>query len=325
MGTNGRPGSGDHRPDKGLMDIPKLSAQRKEEIRGEIMSGIRSWTKVPQESEPQKTRQIRKRRLWAGGGIGAGALALAAAAMLILPWQGSDSGKGIPNPNGNLPSVSAGQGQGQGQAHGNGTFDYSNLPALPSLEGEDMPEGIADPLVPLTYEEFRSRWEAKASSEDVRIGAADKDGQLLRGVLPLLSENRQNFGDAAKGYGYSAWTNVEGNELRELAFRLGPSNGTSAETQADCDVIRYATEVLQPDLTQADRDELMDQLRFRDFDRKGGSRIAESAGLVYTLDRNGERQILFVQFMRAEDQPDEMGKWQDKLLEIIRKSEVGSE
>ncbi|OWR31244.1 hypothetical protein CDO73_07525 [Saccharibacillus sp. O23] len=315
MGTNGRPGSGDHRPDKGLMDIPKLSAQRKEEIRGEIMSGIRSWTKVPRESEQRQTRQIRKRKLWAGGGIGAGALALAAAAMLILPWQGNDSGTGIPN--GPTPSVSAGQ--------GSDTIIYPDAPSIPGIDGEEMPEGIADPLVPLTYEEFRSRWEAKAGSEDVRINAADKDGQLLSGALPMLNENRQNFGDAAKGYGYNAWTNAEGNELRELAFRLGPSNGTGEETEADRDVIRYVTEVLQPDLPQADRDELMDRLRFRDFDRKGGSRIAESAGLVYTLDRNGDRQILFVQFMRAEDQPDELGKWQDKLLDTVRKSGVESE
>jgi len=299
------------------MDIPKLSAQRKEEIRGEIMSGIRSWTKVPQEAEQQKTRQIRKRRLWAGGGIGAGALALAAAAMLILPWQGSDSGTGIPN--GPTPSVSAGQGSGSG------TVIYPDAPAIPGIDGEEMPEGIADPRVPLTYEEFRSRWEAQAGSEDVRINAADKDGQLLSGALPMLDENRQNFGDPAKGYGYNAWSNAEGGELRKLAFRLGPSNGTSEETLADRDVIRYVTEVLQPDLPQADRDELMDRLRFRDFDRKGGSRIAESAGLVYTLDRGGERQILFVQFMRAEDQPDELGKWQDKLLDTVRISAIESE
>lgn len=317
MGTNGPTGGSGREPGKGLVDIPKLSAQRKEEIRSGILTGIRSWTKEPEE-EPKRARvNKRRRRLWTGGGIGAGCAAIALAAVLMVQtdtftnWgaAGTNYTAGVTGETGQHPTDSTA---------GNGTSPYAHELSVAGIDVDDMPEGIADPLLPLTYDEFRSRWEANANSEEVAISAADKDGQTLQGALPRLNETRQNFGESASGYSYTAWSDNESGTLRELVFQLGDSSEGVAENSADPEVVRYVTTVLQPELTETEREALLDQLRFRDFEAKGGSRIAESGGLVYTLDRSGDKQRLIVQFMRTEGQPDEMGKWQDSMLEIVR-------
>jgi len=316
-GTNGPTGGNGREPGKGLVDIPKLSAQRKEEIRSGILTGIRSWTKEPEE-EPQRTGvNAKRRRLWAGGGIGAGCVAIALAAVLTVQtdaftnWADSGASRtaGVTDETGQNPTDAS---------PGKETFPYGHELSVAGVDVNDMPEGIAEPLLPLTYDEFRSRWEANASSEQVAISAADKDGQTLQNALPRLNETRQDFGEESFGYGYTAWTGNEDGKLRELVFRLGDSSEGVAKNPADSEVVRYVTTVLQPGLTETEREALLDQLRFRDFEAKGGSRIAESGGLVYTLDRNEEKQRLIVQFMRAEDQPDALGKWQDSLLDIVR-------
>ncbi|WP_037285230.1 hypothetical protein [Saccharibacillus sacchari] len=316
-GTNGPTGGNGREPGKGLVDIPKLSAQRKEEIRSEILTGIRSWTKEPEE-EPKRARvNKRRRRLWTGGGIGAGFVAVAVAAVLLVQndtftnWGAAGSGHtaGVTGETGRNPTDAS---------PGKDSSPYAHELSIAGIDTNDMPEGIAEPLLPLTYEEFRSRWEANASSERVAISAADKDGQTLQNALPRLNETRQNFGEASSGYGYTAWSSNEDGKLRELVFQLGDLSEGVAENPADSEVVRYVTTVLQPGLPETEREALLDQLRFRDFEAKGGSRIAESGGLVYTLDRNEDKQRLIVQFMRAEDQPDALGKWQDSLLDIVR-------
>jgi len=316
-GTNGPTGGNGREPGKGLVDIPKLSAQRKEEIRSGILTGIRSWTKEPEEEPKRAGVNKKRRRLWTGGGIGAGCVAIALAAVLTVHtdaftnWGDSGASRtaGVTGETEQNPTDAS---------PGKETFPYEHELSVAGVDVNDMPEGIAEPLLPLTYDEFRSRWEANASSERVAISAADKDGQTLQNALPRLNETRQDFGEESLGYGYTAWSGNEDGNLRELVFRLGDSSEGVAENPADSEVVRYATTVLQPELTETEREALLDQLRFRDFEAKGGSRIAESGGLVYTLDRNEEKQHLIVQFMRAEDQPDALGKWQDSLLDILR-------
>lgn len=314
MGTNGPTGGNGREPGKGLVDIPKLSAQRKEEIRSGILTGIRSWTKEPEE-EPKSARvNKRRRRLRTGGGIGAGCAAVVLAAVLMVQtdtftnWGDSGSGH----------TAGVTGERGQNPESGDGVSPYADELSIAGIDTGDMPEGIADPVLRLTYDEFRSRWEANASSEQVAISAADKDGQTLQNALPRLDENRQSFGQASSGYGYTAWSDNEDGDLRELVFQLGDSPEGVAENPADSEVVRYVTTVLQPELTEAEREALLDQLRFRDFEAKGGSRIAESEGLVYTLDRSEDKQRLIVRFMRIEGQADALGKWQDSLLEIVR-------
>lgn len=317
MGTNGPTGGNGREPGKGLVDIPKLSAQRKEEIRSGILTGIRSWTKEPEEEPKRASVNKRRRRLWTGGGIGAGCMAVAVAAVLLVQTD-TFTNWGAAGP-GHTAGVTVETGQNPTDASsGKDSSPYAHELSIAGVDTNDMPEGIAEPLLTLTYEEFRSRWEANASSEQVAISAADKEGQTLQNALPRLDETRQNFGEDTSGYGYTAWSGNEDGNLREIVFQLGDSPEGIAENPADSEVVRYVTTVLQPGLPEAEREALLDQLRFRDFEARGGSRIAESEGLVYTLDRNGDKQRLIVQFMRAGDQPDALGKWQDSLLDVVR-------
>ncbi|CAM4111319.1 hypothetical protein [Saccharibacillus endophyticus] len=317
-GTNGPTGGNGREPGKGLVDIPKLSAQRKEEIRSGILTGIRSWTKEPEE-EPKRTGvNAKRRRLWAGGGAGLAAVAIASVVIVqsggIANWVGTGSNGGAtvngqPNP------------AASGLSPVDGSSRYAEELPTVNIDPSEAENDIAEPRLAKTYEEFKWSWAAVANPDAVRIFPSEQEAQSFQNSIPLLTETVQKFGKPGLEYEYTAWSNVKDGNLRELVFRLGPVADGAAENPSDHEVVRFVTTILQPELPESERSELLDKLRFRDFEAKGGTREAESEGLLYTLNRNGDRQRLIVQFLRKQDQPDEMGRLQDSLLQILRRED----
>ncbi|MDO3411289.1 hypothetical protein QWJ34_16105 [Saccharibacillus sp. CPCC 101409] len=342
MGTNGRTdGRGNGRePRSGLIDIPKLDEQRKEQIRSGILTGIRSWKK--EADEPQRAKGNGRRRGMIAGGIGAGFAAAALAVVLV-----QTDGLSGPAASGGAPQAAdtaagsveeSGTGANGTEADGGAAASsepgFLDLPRAPhelsalSADGAEMPEGIADTLNGLTYDEFRGRWQQNAADADEdtqKLTSLEGEELTLGSSLPRLDETLQAFGDPALGYGYTAWTDNEDEELREIDFRLGSPAVGQGQDESEAALLRFVTTVFQPELSETERAKVLDQLRFRDYERAGGYRMSESGGLLYTLDRSGERAMLIVQFLRRDDQPDALGKWQDSLLESVRGAVKGAE
>ncbi|MCQ4087508.1 hypothetical protein [Saccharibacillus sp. JS10] len=318
-GTKKSTGGKSREPVQGLVDIPELSAQRKAEIQNNIMTEIRSWKK-----EPEKTvkRIEKRRRWWTGGGIGVGCAGLAVAAVLVMQNGGWMDSNGLGNREGVTVSGQSPSWQEFGAVPIDGSDRYEDI--LPTINLENAEEAeVAEPRSPMTYEKFGFTWAATANPDSVRVFPDEKKAVAYANSIPLLVETVQHFGSPELGYRYTAWSNIEDGNLRELEFVLGPvEKGIAQDAATDTAVIQFVTGVLQTDLTQSERGEVMDQLRFRDFEPSGGSRMAESKGILYTLDRNGDRQRLIVQFLRKENQPDQFGQLQDSLLKDVREKEV---
>lgn len=302
MRTNGPTGGNRQEPGRGLIDIPKLDPQRKEQIRSGILTGIRSWKKSAEDPVQPQPRGIRRRRVLLGGGLGLAGLAAALSFLLLQTTGDPSSGLNVAS----RTESAIGEG-GSGET-----------PASGAAGNEAVPQGLAPPLLSLSYGEFRERWEQGSSTAGSELTAVSGEAEAYPDSLPHLDEHRQAFGRPEKGYRYAAWSNRDDGRLREITFWLGPSTSGRNPDPSDTAVIRYVTDVLQPDLTDTERERILNELRFRDFERKGGSRISGNEELLYTLDRSGERQYLTVTFLREPEQPDELGIWQDKLLDILR-------
>lgn len=320
MGTNGRPGSGDRRPDKGLMDIPKLSAQRKEEIRSEILAGIRSWKKEPEEPRRASVGRFGKKGIFGTVGVG---LAAALLAVVLVQTDRSEESKTaiVPAVSGETIPPSKNGGPIGGQAGG-----LDQDPDDINKNADGLPEGVADPRVTLTYGEFLERWReaSKIGGETAKLTALRGEGITLSNTVPRLGETSQSFGPSGTGYRYRVWTDnasrIETREdarMREIAFTFAKPKGGEAQNADTAELLRIVTNVLQPELNEADRSELLDALRFRDFDKEIGSRIAESEGLLYTVARESDGLQLAVRFLRTEGQPDGIGQLQDNMLDVL--------
>ncbi|OWA35345.1 hypothetical protein B9G55_11890 [Saccharibacillus sp. O16] len=315
MGTKGQPGNGNQEPGRGLMDIPKLSAQRKEEIRDGIMTEIRSWKKEP--DTPQRTSLGRFGKRGVIGTVGAGLAAVLLAVVLVQTDRTGDSGTAVAPV---APSVNGGPIGGQA---GVGGVDSDDI----NKNEEGLPEGVADLKVTLTYGEFLNRWKtaSKSSEELSRLTALRGENPTFSGSIPGLGETLQSFGEAGSDDRFKVWTDnqtqeggLEGARMREMEFTFMKTSGGEAQSPNTTKLLRFVTNVLQPELSDEDREELLDSLRFRDFESKTGSRIAESAGLLYTISRDDEGLKLAVRFLREEGQSDGMGELQDGLLDILQ-------
>ncbi|WP_172195683.1 hypothetical protein [Saccharibacillus qingshengii] len=328
MGTNGPTGGSGRGPGKGLLDIPKLDPQRKEQIRSGILTGIRSWTKLPGEAEPPRRESGNgRRRLLRGSGIGAGCAALALAAVLIVQTQGGEPGEVSSRA---VPAAASADRPGQPAAEpGNADRNLETGPTADKsaesppiwTEEEDRsgegPHGVAGTRLGLTYEQFLMRWRTGASQELEQLILPVSDHPILSQALPGLRNTTQRFGAQGAGYGYGVWMNADNDELRRITFQLAPIEAGQFKNESNDAVVRYVTQVLQPDLTEAQRAELLDQLRFRDYEQPGGSRFTEISGVLYTLDQSEGNPRLIVEFARKEGELDEMGKFQDTLLPIV--------
>ncbi|NGZ77946.1 hypothetical protein [Saccharibacillus alkalitolerans] len=320
------------KPGGGLIDMPKLDESRKEEIRAGILTEIRSWKRMP-DARPEPIAR-KQRGFAAGAALGAGGVLLIVLVLVLarplwlgnaldpagssVPVQGGPEQTAVPPVPPEIPSEIPPEIPSESLP---GASDDPDLPAaghrLPTTDpAYEPPQGVADTVMGLTYDEFLERWEAGAAGEaEPRLSLYESSAEL-KNSLPGLNETRQGFGKL--GNSYTAWTNYDDNQLRELSFSLGTFIEGQPQAKPEVEVVRYLTTVLQPDLTDAQRDALLADLGLPELQGEQYSMEHIGGGLRYTAMHGDDRLFLVVEFLRKGQNEDELGKWQDSLLDTVR-------